>query len=170
MTPPHPSGRGGQPYHSQGTVLHPSQWKGTVPQDFRAGFFFTDKFPLKPLIIPLSHIYRRCRWYRWQVATVVLDTYGKLALVSLTPVENLPPVLTTPLNLTPVYLDLRISPQIFEKIWNDPDAILRGLGEDDSWKISWHCPVKVYWFDYSLRLFVILLRKTPVWIDLGIWP
>ncbi len=29
---------------------------------------------------------------------------------------------------------LWISPQIFEKILNDPNGILRGLGETDSWK------------------------------------
>jgi hypothetical protein len=28
--------------------------------------------------------------------------------------------------------DLRISPQIFKKIGNDPNVIFRGLGEDDS--------------------------------------
>ncbi len=32
------------------------------------------------------------------------------------------------------HLDLRISPQIFEKIRNDPKVIFRGLGEDDSRK------------------------------------
>jgi hypothetical protein len=31
-------------------------------------------------------------------------------------------------------LKLRISPRIFEKIRNDPNGILRGLGETDSWK------------------------------------
>jgi hypothetical protein len=30
-----------------------------------------------------------------------------------------------------VHLDLRISPQIFEKIQNDPNIIFRGLGEGD---------------------------------------
>jgi hypothetical protein len=45
-------------------------------------------------------------------------------------------------------LDLQISPQIFEKIWNGPNLILWGWGETDSWKkteakkISWHCPFK----------------------------
>jgi hypothetical protein len=33
-----------------------------------------------------------------------------------------------------VYLDLQISPRVFEKIWNVPNAIIRGLGEDDSRK------------------------------------
>jgi hypothetical protein len=33
-----------------------------------------------------------------------------------------------------VHLELRISPQIFEKIRNGPIGILRGLGETDSWK------------------------------------
>jgi hypothetical protein len=35
-------------------------------------------------------------------------------------------------HLPPVYLELRIPPQIFEKIRNSPDGILRGLGETDS--------------------------------------
>ena len=73
--------------------------------------------------------------------------------MSTTPVVNLPPVSTTqgelvakfaagvvytggnlpPVSLTPVvHLDLRISPRIFEKIRNDPNVIIRGLGEGDS--------------------------------------
>ncbi len=43
---------------------------------------------------------------------------------------HLPPVLTTPV----VHLELGISPRIFEKIWNSPNGILRGLGETYSWK------------------------------------
>jgi hypothetical protein len=39
------------------------------------------------------------------------------------PGGNLPPV---------VHLDLRISPRIFEKIRNDPNVIVRSLGEGDS--------------------------------------
>jgi hypothetical protein len=40
-----------------------------------------------------------------------------------------------PVSLTPVAnLKLRISPRIFVKIRNDPNGILRGLGETDSWK------------------------------------
>jgi hypothetical protein len=41
---------------------------------------------------------------------------------------HLPPVSLTPA----ANLELRISPQIFEKIRNDPKGILRGLGETDS--------------------------------------
>ncbi len=33
-----------------------------------------------------------------------------------------------------VHFDLQISPQIFEKIWNEPNVISRGLGEDDKCK------------------------------------
>jgi hypothetical protein len=63
---------------------------------------------------------------------------------SLTPVENLPPASMTlvanmpPVSLTPaanllvVHLDLRISPQIFEKIRNGLNGILWGWGETDS--------------------------------------
>jgi hypothetical protein len=41
---------------------------------------------------------------------------------------HLPPVLLTPV----VHLELQISLQIFQKIWNGPNGILRGLGETDS--------------------------------------
>jgi hypothetical protein len=61
-------------------------------------------------------------------AAGVVDTGGNLPPASLTPVANLPPVSLTPV----VNLDLRISPRIFEKIRNDPNAIIRGLGEGDS--------------------------------------
>jgi hypothetical protein len=50
--------------------------------------------------------------------------------VLLTPVANLPPVLLIPV----VHLELRLSPQIFEKIRNGPNAILWGWGEADSSK------------------------------------
>jgi hypothetical protein len=50
--------------------------------------------------------------------------------VSLTPVANLPPVSLIPV----VHLDLRLSPRIFEKIRNGPNAILWGWGETDSSK------------------------------------
>ncbi len=78
--------------------------------------------------------------------------------VSLTLVANLPPVSIKLVKLvaksaagvvdTVVHLDLRISPRIFEKIWNGPNGILWGWGETDSWKnqkqkISWHCLFKV---------------------------
>jgi hypothetical protein len=44
--------------------------------------------------------------------------------------QNFPPVSLTPV----VHLDLQISPRIFDKIWNNPNVISRGLREDDSWK------------------------------------
>ncbi len=60
-------------------------------------------------------------------AAGVVDTGGNLPSVLLTPVANLPPVSLTPL----VHLNLRISPRIFEKIRNDPNVIIMGLGEGD---------------------------------------
>ncbi len=53
---------------------------------------------------------------------------------SMTPVANLPPVSLIPV----VHLDLRISPQIFEKFRNDLNVIIRGLGEGDSCKKTWN--------------------------------
>ncbi len=55
---------------------------------------------------------------------------------------HLPPVAATPV----VNLELRISPRIFKKIRNGPSDILRGLGETDSSRISWHCPFKSRYF------------------------
>ncbi len=56
--------------------------------------------------------------------------YHYLPPVTITPVANLPPVSLTPV----VHLDLRISPRLFVKVWNDPNVIFRGLGAGDSWK------------------------------------
>jgi hypothetical protein len=60
---------------------------------------------------------------------------GKLPPVSLIPVANLPPVsLTSVANLPPVHLGLQLSRKFSNKIQNDLNAIIRGLGEDDSRK------------------------------------
>ena len=61
-------------------------------------------------------------------AAGVVDTGGKFAAGVVDTGGNLPPVSKTPV----VHLDLRISPRIFEKIRNDPNVIIRGLGEGDS--------------------------------------
>jgi hypothetical protein len=61
------------------------------------------------------------------VASVV-DSGGKFAAGVIDTGGNLPPVSLTPV----VHLDLRISPRIFEKIRNDLNVIIRGLGEGDS--------------------------------------
>ncbi len=58
-------------------------------------------------------------------AAGVVDTGGKFAAGVVDTGGNLPPV---------VHLDLLLSPRIFEKIRNDPNVIVRGFGESDSWK------------------------------------
>ncbi len=58
-------------------------------------------------------------------AAGVVDTGGKFAASVVDTGGNLPPVLLTLV----VHLDLRISLRIFEKIRNDPNVIIRGLGE-----------------------------------------
>ncbi len=73
--------------------------------------------------LPPGKICHRCQQHNpnlWQ----------NLPLVSLTPVANLPLVSLTQV----MHFDLRISPQIFQKIWNDPNVIIRGLGEGDLWR------------------------------------
>ncbi len=79
-------------------------------------------------LIPVRRWHRRqvCRWYRWhrwQICQRCQQHKGNWW-------QNLPPVSLTPV----VHLDLRISPRIFEKIQNDPNFIIRGLGKGDSWK------------------------------------
>jgi hypothetical protein len=63
-----------------------------------------------------------------KIAAGVVDTGGKFAASVVDTGGNLPPVSLTPV----VHLDLRISPEISEKIQNDPNVIIRGLGEGDS--------------------------------------
>jgi hypothetical protein len=56
----------------------------------------------------------------------VVDTGGNLQPVKMTPavlVANLPLVSLIPL----VHLDLRISPRIFDTIWNDSNVIFRPI-------------------------------------------
>ena len=68
----------------------------------------------------------------------VVDTGGNLPPGSLTSPANLPPVSTTQGEQVAKFAagvvdtGLRISPRMFEKIRNDPDVIIRGLGEGDS--------------------------------------
>ncbi len=61
-------------------------------------------------------------------AAGVVDTGGKFAAGVVDTGGNLPQVSLTPV----VHRDLRISLRIFEKIRNDPNVIIRGLGEGDS--------------------------------------
>jgi hypothetical protein len=56
-------------------------------------------------------------------AAGVVDTRGKFAAGVVDTGGNLPPL---------VHLDLRISSRNFEIIRNDPNVIIRGLGEGDS--------------------------------------
>jgi hypothetical protein len=92
-------------------------------------------------------------------AAGVVDTGGNLPPVLLTPVANLPPVSLTPV----VHLDLRISPRIFEKIWNDPSFIFRGLGEagkvihEKNLKQKISCPFNTVCIDLS-----VYVNKRPV--------
>ncbi len=61
-------------------------------------------------------------------ATCVNNTRGTGAAGVVDTGGNLPPVSLTPV----VHLDLQISTRIFKKIRNDPNVIIRGLGEGDS--------------------------------------
>ncbi len=52
----------------------------------------------------------------------------------------------------------RISSWIFEKIWNGPNGILRGLGDTDLWKKIWCWKSRV-----RLPLINVLKTCTPLW-------
>ncbi len=109
----------------------------------------------------LWQICYQCQWHQWQIMGTTSGcwdlqwTWRQKWICKLTILPkgvytfmiedffHLPLVSTTPVG----HLELGISPQICEKIWNCPNGILRGLGETDSWKnhkskISWHCPFK----------------------------
>jgi hypothetical protein len=62
------------------------------------------------------------------VSTTLAKLVAKFATALLTPVANLLPVSLIPV----VHLDLRISPQTFEKIRNGPNGLLWCWGETDS--------------------------------------
>ncbi len=106
-------------------------------------------------LIPVAICHRRCwhrrqicrryRWHRWQICHRCQQHKGNwwqnLPPVSLIPVANLLPVSLIPAaichwcrwhrwcTLTCDYLR-----EFSQKIQNDPNVIIRGLGEGDSWK------------------------------------
>jgi hypothetical protein len=115
-------------------------------------------------------VHHRCQRHRWQMAKIFklkifnyfvwtplgsrVNIYVNFCLqvqFKMTAAwyctHNLPPVSLTP---AVVHLHLRVSPRIFEKIRNSPNAILWGCGEgnwfikkNQKQKISWHCPFKL---------------------------
>ncbi len=76
---------------------------------------------------------------------VSLTQPKNLSPMSLTPSNSLSPVLLTPL----INIHSRLSWRIFEKSRNDPNVLLRGPGDTDSWKklrskISCQTPFKAH--------------------------
>jgi hypothetical protein len=67
-------------------------------------------------------------------ATCVVDTGGKFAAVSLTPVANLLLVSTIPAELVEKFAAIIVDTggKFATSVQNDPSNIFRGLGEDDS--------------------------------------
>ncbi len=130
-------------------VILISFFKGTVPWDFRLFSFFTwigspqaPDYPLRPFQIfsKIAEIFAAqgappvsktlvAKGKKSSIWKVFIISFGHLWVVEL---AYLPPVSLIPV----VHLDLRISPQIFKTIRNDPSVIFRGLKEDDSWKKS----------------------------------
>ncbi len=68
-----------------------------------------------------------CRWYRWQICPRCRRYRRQFCHQCHWHRWQIWPV---------VHLDLWISLRIFEKIWNDPTVIFKGLGEGDSWQKS----------------------------------
>ncbi len=97
-------------------------------------------------IVPI--VCHRCRWHWWRIC----GQYRWHQQLQRTWWQNLQPVSLIP----EVHLDLKISPRIWEKIWNDPIFYFQGLGgrwfmKKSEAKISWHCPFKIIWKDGSTR-------------------
>ncbi len=112
---------------------------------------------LPPVLTTLRQVCHRCSvtdtdgnlWEQYQIANTSKWTWRKKFIYMLTVLPigvitkqsklvtedffHLPLVSTTSV----AFLELRISPRIFEKIWNGPCGVLRGLGETDSWKKTW---------------------------------
>ncbi len=89
-----------------------------IPEDI-SGYFLADSLGYPKVAHFLTFIHQHwCCWHQWQI-------FHRYQWHQRYKWQVLPPV---------VHLDLRISPRILEKTWNDPDVIFRGLVEDDSWK------------------------------------
>jgi hypothetical protein len=109
------------------------------------------------LLIPAANCHRyerhRCRWHRWQILATIsgcrhlkVNLKAKTYVYDYSTTQRCPKKIIKifllegffhlpPVSLRPVAnLELRISPRIFEKIRNDPNGIIRGLGETDSRK------------------------------------
>jgi len=72
----------------------------------------------------------KAKIYIYVYSTTQRCPYKIIKILQLEGFFHLPPV-----SLTPVAnLELRISQRIFQKIRNDPNGIIRGLGETDSRK------------------------------------
>ncbi len=97
------------------------------------------------MIVPI--VCQRCRLHQWQIATGIIDTGGKFSTNINNPSKFVVGFVYTvgkfaagvvytggkyATGVMMVHLDLQISPQIFEKIRNDPNAILWGWGETNS--------------------------------------
>ncbi len=104
--------------------------KGKCPRFFTSDFFHESVSP-KPLSIPIGPFRNLLRYLQMEKSSQSQKIENFVwTPVSLTPVANLPPVWL----ILVVYLDLRISPRIFQIIQNYPKVIFRGLGEDESCK------------------------------------
>ncbi len=103
-----------------------------MPQDFDFRIFSWISFPQAGVVDTDGKFTASVVETSGKLPPVSLTAQANLLPVSFTPVTNLPPVLTTP--ALQVAKFFRLSPQIFEKIWNDPHIIFNGLVEDDSWK------------------------------------
>ncbi len=114
--------------HSQLKVHHGYRWhRWQMEKIFNHKNF--NCFVWKPLESRVNLPIHFCLQVHFKVSAAWYWSHY-LPPVSLTQVANLLPVSLIPV----VHLDLRISPRIFEKIWNSPNGILWGWGETDSWK------------------------------------
>jgi len=84
------------------------------------------------LLLLLVEICRRCHWYRWKIATGIIDTGGKFA---------------AGVNYTSGTFTCEYLREFSKKFEMTLLLFSEAMGEDDSWKkpeekISWHYPLK----------------------------
>ncbi len=119
--------------------------------------------PVSTTLVANCHRYQRhqrqicnlCRWHRWQIMATIsgcrcrhlkVNLKAKIYIYVYSTTQRCPNKVIKifllegffhllPVSLTPAAnLELWISPRIFEKILNDPNGIIRDLGETDSRK------------------------------------
>jgi hypothetical protein len=109
-----------------------------------------------PSVHRASDYYIRVVSIFFEKKVVAIFANQGVSQVSTTPGAKLPPESTKQV----VHLELRISQQIFEKMWNDAISNIRDLWEDDSWKKTLSENSRG-----TVPLILCKVSSTPFWLE-----